>query len=147
MPTRVVATPERGYPGTLDEPGKGARVHGIYRYVAYVYGPDEIPYPAAESMAELRAKYWDPSRRALVVPFTGHTFEFGTELLGQTTDTTMVLIRIEFQYPHEGPTPEQCSCGTLSFRHAVAFHESDAERSALHSVSGVEPDVARRSAR
>ena len=95
-----------------------------------MYGPGEVPYASAESMAELRAKYWDPSQRALVIPFTGHTYEFGPKLLSQTTDTTMVLIRIEFQFPHEGPPPEVCSCGRLSFRHAVSYHESDAESAA-----------------
>jgi hypothetical protein len=121
MPKRIVADPETGHPGTLEDHGK--RVLGIYRYVAYVYGAGEIPYRSAESMAELRAKYWDPSQQALVIPFTGGlTYEFGTKLLSQTADTTMVLIRVEFQFPHEGPPPEVCSCGKLSFRHAVEYH-------------------------
>ena len=123
MPERIVGDPETGHEGTLDHDGK--RVRGIYRYVAYVYGAGEIPYRSAEPMAELRAKYWDPSRQALVIPFTGElTYEFGTKLLSQTTDATMVLIRVEFQFPHEGPPPEICSCETVSFRHAVSYHET-----------------------
>jgi hypothetical protein len=69
MPKRVVADPEDGYPGKIEDKGKW--VQGIYRYVAYVYGPGEVPYASAESMAELRAKHWDPSQQALVIPFTG----------------------------------------------------------------------------
>ena len=127
MPKRIVADPESGYPGTIED--KGTRVQGIYRYAAYVYDQGEVPYASADSMAELRAKYWDPSQQALVIPFTGgRTYEFGSKLLSQTTDTTMVLVRVEFQFPHEGPPPEVCSCGRLSFRHAVSYHESDAQR-------------------
>jgi hypothetical protein len=123
MPKRIVGDPETGYPGTWDDNGK--RVQGIYRYVAYVYGADEVPYVHAKSMAEQRANYWDPSRQALVIPFTGgHTYEFGSKLLSQTTDATMVLIRVEFQFPHQGPPPEICSCETFSFRHAVSYHDT-----------------------
>ena len=123
MPNRIVGDPETGHPGTIEDSGK--RVEGIYRYVAYVYGADEVPYVHAESMAELRAKYWEPSREALVIPFTGgRTYEFGSKLLSQTTDTTMVLIRVEFQFQHQGPPPEICSCERFSFRHAVSFHAS-----------------------
>jgi hypothetical protein len=104
MPKRIIGDPETGYPGTWDDNGK--RIQGIYRYVAYVYGADEVPYVHAKSMAEQRAKYWDPSRQALVIPFTGgQTYEFGSKLLSQTTDATMVLIRVEFQFPHQGPPP------------------------------------------
>ena len=121
MPKRIVADPETGYPGTLEDQGKPVR--GTYRYAAYVYGAGEVPYASAESMAELRAKYWNPSRQALVVPFTGgRTYEFGTKLLSQTTDATMVLIRVEFQFRDDGPPPEICSCERLSFRHAVEYH-------------------------
>ena len=123
MPKRVIGDPETGYPGTMEDHGK--LVQGVYRYVAYVYGAGELPQTNAKSMAELRAKYWDPSREALVIPFTGgRTYEFGSRLVRQTTDTTMVVIQMEFQFPHEGPPPEICSCGKLSYRHAVSYHAS-----------------------
>ena len=125
MPQRIVADPETGYPGTMED-DHGEPVHGVYRYAAYVYGAGEV-YAYAESMAQLRAKYWNPSHQALVIPFTGgRTFVFGTKLLSQTTDATMVLIRVEFQLHHEGPPPEICSCDRLSFRHAVEYHVKDA---------------------
>ena len=122
MPERIVGDPEGGFPGKFED-RDGKWVQGIYRYVAYVYGAGEVPYSSAESMADLRAKYWNPSRQALVIPFTGGcTYEFGSKLLSQTTDSTMVLIRVEFQFPHGGPPPEICTCGKLSFRHAVEYH-------------------------
>nr|MBA2599049.1 hypothetical protein [Actinomycetota bacterium] len=122
MPKRIVADPESGFPGTFEE-NDGTRAEGTYRYVAYVYGPEEIPYVSAESTAELRAKYWDPAQQALLIPFTqGRIFTFGPKLLSQATDTAMVLIRIEFQYSNPGPKPEICTCGKLSVRHAVEYH-------------------------
>jgi hypothetical protein len=66
MPKRIYADPERGYPGTIEE--NGTRVQGMHRYVAYVYGPGEVPHAYAETIAQLRQKYWDPARRALVIP-------------------------------------------------------------------------------
>jgi hypothetical protein len=123
MPKRVVADPEGGVPGRLEE--RGTWVQGMYRMVAYVYGPGEVA-PAdidQETTAELRGKYWDPARRSLVIPFTGgRTFEFGPELLHGNADTTVVHVRPEFSYADPGPPPEECSCGRLSFRHAVEYH-------------------------
>jgi hypothetical protein len=37
----------------------------------------------------------------------------------------VVQIRKEFRFPHEGPPPAVCSCGKLSLRHAVEFHDSE----------------------
>jgi len=123
LPKRIVGDPETGYEGTIEDGGK--RIRGIYRYVAYVYGAGETPYAAAESMAELRTKYWDASQQALVIPFTGgRAYEFGAKLLNQSTDGTMVLIRAEFNFTHEGPSPEICSCEGLSFRHATSYHDA-----------------------
>jgi hypothetical protein len=127
VPKRVVADPESGYPGTIED--NGTHVQGIYRFAAYVYRPGEVPDASAESMAQLRAKYWDASQQALVIPFTGgRTYELGAKLINRTTDSTMVLIRIEFQFADNSPPPEICTCGKLSFRHAVEYHERDAER-------------------
>ena len=123
MPERIVGDPETGYEGTFEDRGK--LVRGIYRFAAYVYGPDEVPYRYAEPMADLRTKYWDASRQALVIPFTGgRSYKFGTKLVSRSTDATMVAIQIEFQFPHEGPPPEICSCETFSFRHAVEYHDT-----------------------
>ena len=123
MPKRFVADPEGGVPGRMEE--HGTWVQGMYRMAAYAYGPGEVP-PAdidQATMAELRTKYWDPARRALVIPFTGgRTFEFGPKLLSEVSDTTVVHVRPEFSYPLEGPPPKECTCGTLSFRHAVGYH-------------------------
>lgn len=59
------------------------------------------------------------------MPFTrGRTYEFGPKLVSRVTDATMVLIRVEFQFPHEGPPPEICACDKLSFRHAVSYHDA-----------------------
>jgi hypothetical protein len=72
----------------------------MYRYVAYVYGPGELPHAYAETMAQLRTKYWDPARRALVIPgLRGDNFTFGPKLLSETTDTTMVKLQQEFWIP------------------------------------------------
>jgi hypothetical protein len=104
--------------------------------VAYAYGPGEV-VPAGidrATVAELRAKYWNSERRALVIPFpsqSGRTYEFGPRLLSQITDATVVHVRPEFSYPHEGPPPQVCSCGKLSVRHAVSYHDRDAERCAV----------------
>jgi hypothetical protein len=124
MPKRVVADPEGGFPGQIEE--GGTWVQGIYRIVAYVYGPGEVPPAEIDraTTAELRAKYWDPARRALVIPLGSGTYEFGPKLLSQTTDATVVIVRAEFSYPHRGPKPEVCSCGRLSFRHSVSYHDT-----------------------
>jgi hypothetical protein len=122
MPRRIWADPEGGFPGKWEQ-NDGTWVQGTYRYLAYVYGPGDVPDASAKSIAELRAKYLEESQGALVVPFPGgRTFTFGPKLLSDTTDATMVLIGITFSYPHEGPPPEVCSCGKLSFRHAVEYH-------------------------
>lgn len=125
MPIRIVADPQGGFPGKIEE--KGTWVQGLYKMVAYVYGPGEV-VPAGidrATIAELRAKYWDPTRRALVIPWrAGRIFEFGPELLSETTDTTVVHVRPEFSHRHRGPKPEVCSCGSLSFRHSVSFHDT-----------------------
>jgi hypothetical protein len=124
VPRRIWADPEAGYPGTWEEKD-GTRVEGTYRFLAHVYGPDETPHSSAESIAELRAKYWDDAVGALVIPFTrGRTFTFGPKLLSDTSDATMVVPQITFSYPHAGPPPEICSCGKLTFRHAVEYHRS-----------------------
>ena len=133
MPLRIVADPEGGFPGKIED--KGTWVQGIYRLVAYAYGPGEV-VPAGidrATIAELRAKYWNSERRALVIPFpskSGRTYEFGPKLLSQTTDTTVVHVRPEFSFTREGPPSEVCSCGKLTVRHAVSYHDSDAERAA-----------------
>ncbi len=100
MPKRIYADPEGGFPGKIEDGGK--RVQGFYKMVAYAYGPGEL-VPAGidrATIAELRAKYWDPARRALVIPWRGgRTFEFGPNLLSQTTETTVVHVRPEFHMP------------------------------------------------
>src|SRR5687767_2986415 len=109
MPKRFVADPEGGVPGRIE--AHGTWIQGMYRMVAYVYGPGEAP-PAdidQATIAELRTKYWSPARRALVIPFTGgRTFEFGPKMLNGATDTTVDHVRPEFSYPHEGPPPKEC---------------------------------------
>ncbi|MGH2492300.1 MAG: hypothetical protein ACRDF9_12405 [Candidatus Limnocylindria bacterium] len=135
MPRRVVADPEGGFPGKMEE--GGTWVQGIYRYVAYVYGPGEVPPAGIDlaTIAELRAKYWNSERGTLLVPFPGgRTYEFGPKLLSQTTDTTVVHVRPEFWFPHGGPPPEVCSCGRLSFRHAVSYHDTAGHLMAIDSV-------------
>ena len=127
MPKRIVAEPESGFPGQIEE--RGTWVQGVYRMVAYVYGPDELAPTGIDraTITELRAKYWDPARQALVIPLgSRHTFELGHELLTHVPDTAVIHVRPEFSYPHEGPPPKECSCGTLSFRHAIEFHDSNA---------------------
>ena len=124
MPRRIWADPEAGFPGTWEEKD-GTRADGTYKFTAYVYGPDEVPYVHAEPMAALRAKYWDEAQGALVIPFTGgRIFRFGPQLFGQITDATMVLLQIVFKYANPGSPPEECFCGKLSYRHAVVFHET-----------------------
>jgi hypothetical protein len=130
MPQRIWADPEDGFPGKWEE-NDGTWAQGTYKYLAYRYGPDEVPDAHAKSIAELRTEYWDEAQAALVIPFTGgRTFTFGPKLLSHATDTTMVLIGITFHYLHKRAPPDVCSCGKLSFRHAVEYHESDAERAA-----------------
>ena len=111
MPKRIVADPEGGVPGKIqDDTGKW--VNGFYKYVAYVYGPDENP-PSGISLttiAELRARYWDPARSALVIPRHGDarhgTFEFGSKLLSHASDSAVVHIRPEFLIPGNFPRPK-----------------------------------------
>jgi hypothetical protein len=122
MPQRIWADPEDGFPGKWEE-NDGTWAQGTYKYLAYVYGPGEVPDAHAKSIAELRREHWDEAQAALVIAFTGgRTFMFGPKLLSHTTDTTMVLIGITFHYLHKKPPPEVCSCGKLSFRHAVEYH-------------------------
>lgn len=125
MGQRIWSDPEGGFPGTWEE-DDGSRAPGTYSYMAYVYGPDEVPHADAKSIAEWRAKYWDQAQGALVIPFTGgRTFTFGPKLLSQTTDETMVCMWITFKYAQrKGPPPEECFCGKLSYRHAVVFHKT-----------------------
>ena len=123
MPQRVVADPEGGVPAKIED--HGTWVQGVYKMVAYVYGPGEVARADIDqaTIAELRAKYWDSARRSLVIPFTGgRSFEFGAELLSENTDTTVVHVRPELSYSDPGPKPKECSCGKLSFRHAVEYH-------------------------
>lgn len=125
MPQRIWADPEDGFPGQWEDKD-GTRAQGTYKYLAYVYGPDDVPDTHAKSIAELRTEYWDDAQAALVIPFTGgRTFTFGPKLLSHT-DTTMVLVGITFHYLHksQSPPPEVCSCERLSFRHAVSYHDT-----------------------
>ncbi|HEX9437172.1 MAG TPA: hypothetical protein VGA16_08465 [Candidatus Limnocylindria bacterium] len=113
MPTRIVADPEGGFPGKIED--GGTWVQGFYKMVAYAYGPGEIPPPDIDraTIAELRARYWDPTRRALVIPWRGgRTFEFGPKLLSQTNDATVVHVRPEFHMPTKDVPPKECFCGT-----------------------------------
>jgi hypothetical protein len=109
MPKRIVADPESGFPGKIEDGGK--LVEGFYKFVAYVYGPGEVPPAGIDraTIAELRAKYWDPARRALVIPRHIGTFEFGSKLLSHATDTTVVHIRPEFLIPGRFPRPKAVS--------------------------------------
>jgi hypothetical protein len=79
-----------------------------------------------KTVAELRAMYWDPALRALVIPVGRHRFAFGRKLLSETTDTTAVQIQSHFRYTTTDGPPRVCSCGKLSFRHAVAYHDTAA---------------------
>lgn len=107
MPRRIVADPENGLPGKIEE--HGTWVQGIYRVVAYAYGPGEIAPSDADraTIAELRAKYWNAGRRALVIPFNGAEYEFGAKLLNQTTDQTVVHVRREFFVPGHFDKPKE----------------------------------------
>jgi hypothetical protein len=128
VPRRILAHPQNGVPGTFDEPN-GQRLQGVYKVVAYVYGPGEAVPAGRTTLRELRALHGDPAQQSLVVPFTGDTtFTFGPDLLNQIDDTD--IVQIEFSSPGGGPKPEVCSCGKLSVRHAVSYHDSDAERAA-----------------
>ncbi|MDQ3400383.1 MAG: hypothetical protein M3470_05230 [Chloroflexota bacterium] len=109
MPRRFVAHPERGFPGKIEDEGKV--VEALYKIAALVYDPGEVPPRRIEltTIGELRAKYWNPTRRALVIPGPGarpHTYEFGPELLDQTTDTTLVNVRPEVLIPGKFPRPK-----------------------------------------
>jgi hypothetical protein len=110
MARRFVAHPKRGYPGKIEENEK--KVDAFYMMVALVFDPDEEVYPRGievTTVGELRAKYWDATRRALVVPGPGSRrlpYEFGPELLDQTTDTTRVHIRPEALIPGRFPRPK-----------------------------------------
>jgi hypothetical protein len=127
MPRRILAYPQ-DVPGHFDNPN-GQRLQGVYNLVAYVYGPQEEVPAGRTTLRELRALHWDSTQQSLVVPFTGDTkFTFGPDLLNLIDDRD--IVQIEFSSPHAGPPPEVCSCGKLSFRHAVSYHESDAERAA-----------------
>ncbi len=100
MPRRIVADPEAGFPGKIEESGTWAQ--GFYKMVAYAYGPGEVVPDSTDraTIAELRAKYWDPSRKVLVIPWrSGRSFEFGPKLLSQTSDATVVHVRPEFHMP------------------------------------------------
>ena len=106
MPRRIVADPESGLPGNIQD--NGTWVQGTYKVVAYAYGPDETP-PAdidRATIAQLRAKYWDSGRQALVIPFNGGTYEFGPKLLRQTTDATVVHVAREFFIPGKFDKPK-----------------------------------------
>ena len=123
MPQRIVADPEGGLPGRIQD--DGTWVQGVYRVVAIVYGPGEVVDGGdCTTLAELRAKYWDPTRRSLVIPFNGGTYEFGSKLLGQMTDAAVIQIRREFSYPTTDGPPKECACGELSFRHSASYHAS-----------------------
>lgn len=109
MPRRFVAHPESGYPGKIEDDGK--IVQGFYKLAAFVYDAGEVAPSRIEltTIGELRAKYWDPTRRALVVPGPGarrDPYEFGPELLDGTTDTTVVHVRPEFLIPGKFPRPK-----------------------------------------
>jgi hypothetical protein len=121
MPRRIVAEPREGLPGKWEEKN-GSRSKGAYRIAAVVYGPGEaVDAGDRTTLPELRAKYWNPERRSLVIPFNGGTYEFGSELLRQAGDTSVIQIRKEFWYS-KPPRVETCICGKLSFPHAVQYH-------------------------
>ncbi|SRR6266508_1926981 len=103
MPRRIVALPRDGIPGTFEE-DDGARVQGVYHKVAYVYDPGEVA-PACRTLGELKAKYWSAASRSLVIPFANSEFSFGAELLGQTSDSTLICLRTEFSYRPVGANP------------------------------------------
>lgn len=120
VPRRILAHPQDGVPGTIEEAGQ--RVHGVYYLAAYLYGPEETMPAGMDTLSKLRALHGSPTQRSLVVPFTGEAkFTVGSDSLGVPDDRVIVLI--EFSYPDSGPPPEVCSCGKLSFRHAVSYHE------------------------
>ena len=105
---RIVADPEVGFPGKIEDDGKV--VDGFYTFVAYVYGAGEVPPQGIDltTIAELRAQYWNPRRRALVIPRPGGRpdgYEFGDKLLSHVTDTTVVFVRPEFVIPGSFPKP------------------------------------------
>ena len=108
MPRRIVAHPEGGFPGKIED--GGIKVQGFYKLVALVYERDEVPQRGLEltTIAELRAKYWNPSRLTLVIPSPGgrrDAYEFGPELLRDTTDATVVHVRPEFVIPGNFASP------------------------------------------
>jgi hypothetical protein len=109
MPRRFVANPESGYPSKIEQEGK--KVDAFTMMVALVFGAGEEVYPRGievTSIGDLRAKYWDPTRRALVIPGPGsrrNPYEFGPELLNETTDTMLVHVRPEVLIPGKFPRP------------------------------------------
>ena len=108
MPKRIVADPEAGFPGKIEDGGR--IVAGFYTFVAYVYAPDEATPQGIDltTIAQLRARYWNPLREALVIPRAGGRsggYEFGHKLLSQVTDTTIVHVRPEFVIPGNIPKP------------------------------------------
>jgi hypothetical protein len=124
MPLRIVAEPEEGFPGKMQD--GDTWVQGTYRMVAYVFAPEEVPPrgTAVATIDELRAKYWNAKRHALVIRFPSrgpHTYEFGHALL-KLSGAALVHVRPEFSWRSEGPMPQVCSCGELSLRHAVEYH-------------------------
>ena len=110
MPKRIIADPVNGFPSTIEDGGK--RVQGFYKMVAYVYGPGEVPPAGIDltTIAELREKYWDAARQILVIPRHGDArsgaFEFGPDLLSETTESTVVHVRPEFVIPGRFPRPK-----------------------------------------
>lgn len=126
MPQRIVSDPKGGLPGNWQV--KNGTYQGVYRITAIVYGPNEaVEAGDRTTLPELRAKYWDAARRSLVIPFNGGSYEFGSDLLSQADDTTVIQIRYEFWDSNPAPQRE-CNCGRLSFRHAVAYHSNNRTR-------------------
>ena len=125
VPRRILADPLDGVPGTIEDDGR--HVRGTYYMAAYVYGPEEAPPAGMDTLSKFRALHGSPTQQSLVVPFTGDTkFTFGPEFLSLPDDRVIVLI--EFSSADSGPQPEVCSCGKLSVRHAVSYHDSHADR-------------------
>lgn len=104
MPRRIVAVPLDGIPGTFEE-DDGRHVDGFYRKVAYVYDPSEAAPVGRRTLAELKAKYWSASSRSLIIPFANGAFTFGPDLLGQTSDATLIYLRTEFWYKPAAASP------------------------------------------
>lgn len=119
--TKAVYAPwDRAVPSTIDE--NGVVVHGEVIVAIMWWGPDEEAPSYARPLSEIVAEKTDPTTGLITQHYhTGDATMDPEQLRGIPLDTPASM-GFAFRYPDAGPKPELCSCGVLSFRHAVSYH-------------------------